>query len=314
MNIGVYKCKEGAAMTKKKYWMIFIITTAMLILSACEGHTVTAEASPVEQTNTVSPVSENIKTPTPTITSLPASTEEPSSFNPAAIVWKATHETGDISEWQQHGDFIRQGQSAYYSMVTPFAHTGNYSISLTIDTEGYSDSGGHAAYLFFWDQLPEDAYYYSAWYYIPAGTQPQHWWNVWQWKSTYNGDTDYSVPMYILDILEQNNGELALHLVYRPDIEEKIDYRQNQKTVPTDQWFHIEAYYKKAVDETGQVIVWQDGEEILNLSNVQTTEQDNTVYWSINHYTDEILPAPSSIYIDDAAITTERIGPNKILP
>lgn len=300
-------------MTKKKYWLIFILMIAMITLSACQGRTVTAEAAPAEQTSEVPPAAKSTEPPMPTETSLPTPTEAPT-FDMANLVWKATHETGDISEWQQHGDFIRQGQSAYYSMVTPFAHSGKYSVCLTIDTDGYSDSGSHAAYLFYWDQLPEDAYYYSAWYYIPAGTQPQYWWNVWQWKSTYNGNSDYSVPMFILDILEQDNGQLALHLVYRPDIDAKVDFRQNTKTVPTDQWFHIEAYYEEAYDQTGQVIVWQDGEEILNVSNVQTVEQDKTVFWSVNHYSDEILPAPSSIYIDDAAITTERLGPNVALP
>lgn len=231
------------------------------------------------------------------------------------IVWKATHESGDIREWQAHGDFIRQGQSAWYSMVSPFAHSGKYSVELTIDTEGVSSTGDFAAYLFYWDQLPEDAYYYSAWYYIPAGTQPQNWWNVWQWKSTYDGNTDNSVPMYILDIAEKGNGQLSLHLVSRPDTDEYVDYRQDKRSVPTDQWFQIECFYKKSMDASGQVIVWQDGEEIINISDIQTTLSDNTIYWSVNHYTDYILPNPSRIFIDDAAISTQRLGPNfNILP
>ncbi|MCD4672970.1 MAG: heparin lyase I family protein [Anaerolineaceae bacterium] len=261
------------------------------------------------------PPVQNTSTPTTTATSTP--TTEPTIETPPAvpsIVWKATHEDGDLREWQEHGDFITQGSSAYYSMITSPAHSGNYAVALTIDTEGYSSSGDFAAYLFYWDQLPGDAYYYSAWYFIPPGTQPQDWWNVWQWKSTYNGSTDNSVPMYALDIREKSTGQLSLQLIYRPDIAEKIDYRQNILYVPTDQWFQIEAYYKKGVDNTGQVIVWQDGTEIFNLSSVKTTESDNTVYWSVNHYTDYIIPNPSSIYIDDAAISTERLGPNYTLP
>ena len=308
-------------MTRKYYWYIFILTTLILTMSSCVD--VPDNSNPiVENTEVMSTASENTSPPAliATASPVPANPASPTLISEQdqaktnAIVWKATHETGDISEWQQHGDFINQGQSAYFSMVTPFAHTGKYAVALTIDTEGVSSSGSFAAYLFYWDQLPGDAYYYSAWYYIPAGTRPQDWWNIWQWKSTYNGDTDYSVPMYIIDVLEQPNGQLALHLVYRPDIDEKIDYRQNIKTVPTDQWFQIEAYYRKAVDQTGQVIVWQDGEEIINLSDVQTTMEDNTVYWSVNHYTEYILPNPSSIFIDDAAISTERIGPDYTLP
>ena len=240
--------------------------------------------------------------------------EPPQPPGSAAIVWKATHEIGNISEWQAHGDFLSQGRGAYYTIITSPVHTGNYAVSLTIDTKAYSSTGSYAAYLFYWDQLPGNAYYYSAWYYIPSETRPQDWWNVWQWKSTYNGNTDYSVPMHVLDIRQRATGQLSLQLIYRPDLSSKINYQQNIKFVPTDQWFHIEAYYKEGFNFNGQVIVWQDGTEIFNLSGVQTTERDNTVYWSVNHYTDNILPNPSSIYIDDAAISTQRLGPGYVFP
>jgi len=199
-------------------------------------------------------------------------------------------------------------------MITSPVHGGNYAVALTIDTGGFSNSGAYAAYLFYWDQLPGNAYYYSAWYYIPAGTHPQDWWNVWQWKSTYNGNTSNSVPMFALDIREKSTGPLNLLLIYRPDLRDKVEYTQNVMNVPTDQWFQIETFYKKGYNNNGQVIVWQDGTEIFNLSNVQTTESDNTVYWSVNHYTDNIIPSLSSIYIDDAAISTSRLGPGFVLP
>ncbi len=308
-------------MNRNHYWYIYILSTVVLILSACvpgpdNSGSMVENATAMTTTTEDNPLTAMTATPPPITTDPAPSTpqSEQNSVN-GAIVWQATHETGDISEWQQHGDFITQGQSAYFNMVTPFAHSGKYSVSLTIDTEGASSSGDFAAYLFYWDQLPGDAYYYSAWYYIPAGTQPQDWWNIWQWKSTYNGNTDDSVPMYSMDVHALGNGKMSLKLIYRPDLERNaISHQQNIKLLPHDQWVHIEAYYQKATNETGKVIVWQDGVEIFNLSNVQTTMQDNTVYWSINHYTDNILPNPSSIYIDDAAISTERIGPGYTLP
>ena len=254
--------------------------------------------------------------PAPTQASTsPGEIPKPSSQPPQpAIVWKATHEKGDLREWKEHGDFIQQGQSAYYSMVTSPVHSGKYAVGLTIDTQGASRSGNFAAYLFYWDQLPNQGYYYSAWYYIPTGTRPEEWWNIWQWKSTSDGNTDNSVPMYSLDLGEKSNGELALSLFYRPDINGKIIYRQNIKNLPTNKWVQIEAYYKKASNNSGEVIVWQDGVEIFKLTNVTTTLKNNTVYWSVSHYTNSIRPSPSTIFIDDAAISTQRIGPDYTLP
>jgi len=282
----------------------------MLTSTPVPAKTATPTRTPTRTNTTQAPPP---PAPPPANTSTPTSTVE-TPPNTSAIVWKATHEDGDLREWQEHGDFITQGSSAYYNMITSPTHGGNYAVSLTIDTEGFSNSGSYAAYLFYWDQLPENAYYYSAWYYIPTGTHPQDWWNVWQWKSTYNGSTDNSVPMFSLDIREKSTGQLNLLLIYRPDLRDKIEYKQNIMTVPTGQWFQIEAYYKKGNNNNGQVIIWQDGTEIFNVSNAQTTESDNTVYWSINHYTDYIIPSLSSIYIDDAAISTSRLGPDYVLP
>jgi hypothetical protein len=230
------------------------------------------------------------------------------------LVWKAGHETGNLDEWDIHGGFINQG-SGIYSMVTPFAHTGNYAVALTIDTKAPSDTGAHAAYLFFWDQLSENAYYYSAWYYIPSGIQIKDWWSIWQWKSTYDGNSDNSVRVFSIGP-EQDETGLKLVLNQRPTPEESGDnnvtYRQNVVNMPLDKWFQIEAFYKRAQDQSGQVIVWQDGVEIFNVANVNTVFSDKTIYWSVHNYTEDIEPSPCTIYIDDVAISKVRVGSNPL--
>ena len=228
------------------------------------------------------------------------------------LVWKAGFETGNIDEWNAHGGFISQGSSGMYSMVTPFAHTGNYAVAITIDTNAPSDTGAHAAYLFYWDQLPEDAYYYSAWYYIPSEVSPKGWWIIMQWKSTYDNNSDHSVPMYVIDVTKRGNN-LWARLIYRPDSsDQKVIYSQNVVSIPTNQWFQLEAYYMRAKDDTGQVIVWQDGVEVFNLSNTDTVSSDGTIYWSVNNYSDDIDPHPCTISVDDIAISITRLGVNPL--
>jgi len=233
-----------------------------------------------------------------------------------ALVWKADFETGNIDEWNVHGGFITQGSSGMYSMVTPFAHTGNYSVALTIDTKAPSETGAHAAYLFFWDQLPEDAYYYSAWYYIPSGIiRVKNWWSIMQWKSTYDGNSDHSINVFSIRI-EQSNTGFEIGLSHRPsyidsDANKKF-YRQELVKVPLDEWFQIEAFYKRAQDQSGQIIVWQDGVEIFNVANVNTVFSDNTIDWSVHSYTDDIEPNPYTIYIDDVTISKVRVGSNPL--
>ncbi len=104
---------------------------------------------------------------------------------PPDLVWFADHETGDISQWIPGGDYIQQGPKASYEVVTTQAHSGTHGVGLTINTDDSSPTGAHAAYLFRWEQLPDDGYYYySAWYFLPQDVQPGDWWNLFQWKST----------------------------------------------------------------------------------------------------------------------------------
>jgi len=236
-----------------------------------------------------------------------APTEVSPTDGPKRIVWSATHETGDISEWKEHGDFIRQGYSGAYHMVSPHAHSGIFSVSLSIDTMAPSDSGAHAAYLMFWDQLPENAYYYSAWFYIPSEIKPDQWWTIWQWKSTFDGNSDNSKPMFSLGV-EVDDQYKFLRLIYRPDLESKTSFMQTKAPLPRDRWFQIEAYYEKSTTK-GKVIVWQDGREIFNVDKLPTVLKDGTVYWSVNHYADKISPSPATIFIDDAIISLDKISP-----
>lgn len=295
---------------------VVIALPLLLLITACS-------IPPVPDSSTTLTPADALTTPATVITTasqapeiteadptmLPNATQpEPSSTPaPKRIVWSAMHENGDISEWKAQGDFIRQGYSGSYHMVSPHAHEGQFSVSLSIDTQAPSDSGSHAAYLMFWNQLPEEAYYYSAWYYIPSVIQPDQWWTIWQWKSTFDGNSDNSKPMYSLGV-EVGDDYRFLRLIYRPDLENKIPFTQTKAPLPRDRWFQIEAYYAKSPTK-GEVIIWQDGLEIFNVDSLPTVLRDGTVYWSVNNYADKISPSPATIYVDEVIISLDKISP-----
>ncbi|MCJ7532476.1 MAG: polysaccharide lyase [Anaerolineales bacterium] len=251
-------------------------------------------------------------------TSQPIEPQEPTETLPEltpdlGIVWQARFETGNLSEYKDHdhGDFTRQGFSGTYNMVTPNAHTGRYSVALTIDTEAPSDTGAHAAYLWFWDHplTPDDSYYYSAWYYIPSDVKPSDWWNIWQWVSKkVAGSDEDALPIFNMSG-EQGKQGLGLRLTQWPSLASKIVYKQDVMDVPVDKWFQIEAFYKRAQDTSGQVVVWLDGVEIFNVLGVQTVLGSNEVSWGVNNYAANIQPSPCTIYVDDIFISKKRIGP-----
>lgn len=248
-----------------------------------------------------------LPTITPThITATPTITVTNTSIAKSDIIFYMDFEEGDLSELYEKGEFIAQN-AGYYSMVTSPVHKGSYAVKLTIDT--VNNSGSQASYIFYYEpENPEDSYYYSSWFYIPSDVHPKYWWNLVQWKSTYNGNSDDSVPMWVIGT-DGIGEDQKLILMYRPDNDDiKLFYYQDIALLPRDRWFHIETYYKKAYDNQGTVVVWQDGAEIFNMQNVQTVEVDYTLHWSVNNYSDSISPSPCSIYVDDIIVSNVRIG------
>ncbi len=265
-----------------------------------------ATATPLTPTPTQLPATATPLPPSPTPVP-PTATSPASAPAGGSFYWSTGFETGNLSELEanSYGGFVNQGNGTYKLINSP-AHSGKYAAALTIDTSQSSPTGAHAAYMFFWKELPGEAYYYSAWYYIPSGTLPAEWWNLWQWKSTYDGNSDNSQRIFSVGARPLNGG-LGLYMVQRLPDGSKVNHNST-RNIPLDQWFHIEGYYRQAFDTTGQVIVWQDGVEVFNITSAQTVLSDLTVDWSVNNYSNQISPSPCTIYVDDIAVSSSRIG------
>jgi polysaccharide lyase-like protein len=177
------------------------------------------------------------------------------------------------------------------------AHSGTYSAKLTINTPDAPESGTR---LFRWlepQRNPE--LYYSAWYYFPQQYTPNGnpaWWNVFQWKSKSPilGDN----PFISVNVSNRPDGTMYFFL---RNSNLDISYDQTVSNIPVRQWTRLEAFYRCAEDSTGEVAVWHDGVLLFDVS-VPTRVQDGDCQWSVNNYSSSLIPNPSTIYIDDAAI------------
>jgi len=309
---------------KIKPFLPFLLSLVInIFLAGCRESESTMPVTPTAMPNnsqnlSVEPENTPMSEPIPTSTSVPIdptatpmATEQPN----YGIFWSTGFESGNLNDYfETHGEFIRQSTLASYAVVNDPVFNGRHAAALTIDTQSLASGRAAAAYLFYYNN--PGAGWYSAWIFIPEDTQPLSWWNIWQWKSTYNANSDQSVPMWVLDLTSiPNRDDLQMKLVYRPDSNAlKRAYASPSATINKGEWVHISTYYQKSMDSDGVVAVWLNGEEVYRVENVQTTETDNTLYWSINHYSETILPHPSSIYIDDVIISSERIEPSYRLP
>jgi hypothetical protein len=91
-------------------------------------------------------------------------------------------------------------------------------------------------------------------------------------------------------------------------------YHQTLMDVPVGQWLHVEVYLDQSSEYTGRITVWQDGVQIYDMDNVKTKYPDGDNRWSINAYGAGISPMPFTVYVDDAAVSTSRIGPHDDVP
>ncbi|MBI4136807.1 heparin lyase I family protein [Candidatus Roizmanbacteria bacterium] len=242
---------------------------------------------------------------------------------PKYVVWYADHETGDASQWeigtpskpfQDSGICLRPKNG----VSDEVAHSGRYALKMSIQS-WFLHSGCRTF------RYPEvrsgEPYYYSAWIYFPEDYQVNGWSNIMQFKAKpFNQRGGGSLLFWSLRLLNHENGDMYFQLHWdqqnewagpTADGEPLIGkyYDQNIATVRPGQWVQVEMYLKQSSEFDGQIIVWQDGVEIYNVTNIRTKMPDGFNSWSVNSYGGGITPEPFTVYVDDAVVSTERVGP-----
>lgn len=226
--------------------------------------------------------------------------------HPAAgqILWKARHETGDLSEWRERqGEAVFNTGTGRVEVTDTVARQGSYGLKLSITD---ASDAVQAARIFRWANQRQEAYY-SAWICIPRTHTPAAWWNVFQFKSqASDGDSDSA---WQVNVFTDERGQMSL---YWWDTITQSGYtdRLAPLTVRPGRWTHIEVFFQASAQPNGRVALWQDGVLLYDLAGVQTlVNEDDAVHWGLANYTDAITPGDPTIYVDDAAISTVRLGP-----
>lgn len=236
------------------------------------------------------------------------------------LLWHANHEAGDLREWyapEASGVERNNGGGKYNSNTSPGwadswvtgdqAHSGYRSLALTVN--GACCPSQQGTRLFRWrvddgSDLPVDAYY-TTWFYFPQVVHvglPNEWWNVFQWKS--RDAAGNSVPMTSLQVWNRPDpNSMRFYLATRQG---NVLNQITPTNIPVGRWFKVEARYVRSSTNQGRVTVWQDGNLLFDVANVQT-QIINDLGWSIANYADTLSPANVTIYADDAAISTARL-------
>ncbi|MCC6456100.1 MAG: heparin lyase I family protein [Caldilineaceae bacterium] len=233
------------------------------------------------------------------------------------IVWQADLETGDLSEWRLDmkdsiGTEVDSGKCSRdgTGVTTEQAHSGAHSMKLVINSQKTAGCRQFRKL----EPASGQSYYYSAWFFIPEHVQVGVFWNIFQFKSNIKGKSGL---FWKLEVRNNEAGDMMIVPVWKGPIPgphegdgvDNILYPQTKTIVPVAKWFHLEVFLKQSENFDGQIIVWQDGIELLNMQNVRTKYPGGIQNWSVNNYGNQLTPNPTTLYIDDVAISTQRIGP-----
>jgi hypothetical protein len=235
----------------------------------------------------------------------------------ATILWSADHEEGSLADWYypETGEWGNYGGGEYNSGTgdsyasTSVSHTGNYSARMSILDTSLASSGTR---LFRWrESRANPRAYYSAWLYFPDAIRHVDGWgwtNFFQFKSKSATRND---PILALALdYTYDAAQMYFMIEHKPpDGSSTRRYQQRSSNVPVGRWFHLEAYLEQSASGTGRMTVWQDGVQILDAPGISTRYSDGDNQWAINAYGAKLVPDDLVIYVDDAAVATERLGP-----
>jgi hypothetical protein len=222
----------------------------------------------------------------------------------ASLLWTATFEPGDLSEWvgDGNGGMYVDNAPVAPAVTTNVVHRGQYAGIATV-----SPSTGMPSidYLYRVAPSPPEAYY-SAWYYLPPPITLHNYMSLSHFRGSQTGDGNNLMGIWDVNIIPHPDGSLVAHpynYVTQTNLEEVTPV-----PVPVGSWVHFEVFLRKAADATGRIAVWQDGVLILDNPNVVTTQTD-WVQWDAGGASDGVTPNPAVVYVDDAAISLTRVGP-----
>ena len=224
------------------------------------------------------------------------------------IFFEADHEDGSLGVWDSGPDMDAGGYYADSNVEPPQfradgpAHSGSGAVEVTIDT-----STGTAPIARLYRRIETDRAYYSAWFYLAETHDPSSWWSIFLYRAVR--DRSDSIDLWSVDLVRVDNEDRLTLAIYDHDQGRNLDLL-SLPTVPIAQWFQLQAYLETPDGQPSRLELWLDDEQVLARSDLRQMPEGEPVYWVIGNGGDTLEPPVSTLYIDDAIISSTRVGPN----
>jgi hypothetical protein len=219
----------------------------------------------------------------------------------SALLWSATFEPGDLTEWtfDGNGGISAQNVTSEPTATDEMAHGGRFSGKAEFSPRLGMDS---LSYFFRQKPSPPEAYY-GAWFYLPADLSVGLWVSLVHFRGSETGDGRSLSGTWDVNVYRNLAGQVVAH-VYNFATAIVTEQPFPPVPFPLGRWVHLEVLLRKATNSDGALRVWQDGRLIVQIDGVPTVTNDWTE-WDVGGGADDTAGA---VYVDDATISLERVG------
>ncbi|HEX2873175.1 MAG TPA: hypothetical protein VHP33_18065 [Polyangiaceae bacterium] len=222
------------------------------------------------------------------------------------LLFSADHEIGNLSQWDEGpdadaGGYYADPDAELPSSSTDQAHSGDASAKVQIDT---SSGAGVIARLYRRLDL-EGAAYYTAWFYLVEDHTPDSWWSIFLFRAVK--ERNDSIDLWSVDLVRTQDNQLTVAVYDHANA--KTIVAPGNPQVPIKQWFQVQAYLEVAPGKPSQLTLWLDGTQFLKLDNTTMVPKDQPLYWVIGNGAAKLTPPVSTLFIDDAQISTSFVRP-----
>ncbi len=212
---------------------------------------------------------------------------------PVTLPWKSGFEN-QFCDYTELAGFCYADAASSTLLVSSPVHSGRHAAAFTINSAAPGESQTRCVRQ---GTLPTAAYY-GAWYFIPEPTTTKGNWNLFHFRS--GGDP--SRTHGVLDVSLVGAGA-GLQVAVFDMRYARIGESATPPPVPFGAWFHVQLFLKRAADMTGEVALYQDGEQIFDVTNLET---DDATFgqWYVGNLADALSPSTSTLYVDDVSISS----------
>jgi hypothetical protein len=235
---------------------------------------------------------------------------------PDAGVIFSTGNEGSLADWDGGPDMDAGGYYADPGEPLPkyaadgIAHSGEGAAKVTINADGSMDK---ISRLYRRIEPGVEEAYYLAWFYLNEDHTPSSWWSVFLFRANQNRSD--STDLWSLDLVRTPQNKLTVALYEHQfdngagkDKGRTINASQ-QQIVPVKVWFQVQAYLRAKAGSPSKVVIWLDGTEVINLDSTTPAPDGMSLYWVIGNGAGKLTPAQSTVYVDDAQISTSFVRP-----